>query len=204
MNTYFPEEIEHMIQSFLFTYPEVDCIAMRSTDPKFVNYMKSITVRTVKIQGADVEFYMDGILHNEESPTIKYGDSFWYKNGKCHRDDDKPAFVDHIGNQCWYKNGKLHRDDDKPAIVYWDGDQFWYKNGKLHREGDKPASVYQNGDLRWYKDGNLHRDEDKPAIIYQNGDKHWYKDGYPYRENDKPTVVVDVGTIINQQWNSHL
>jgi len=55
----------------------------------------------------------------------------------------------------WYKNGKLHRDGDKPAVVYAHGDQCWYKNGELHRDGDKPAIVYVNGFKAWYKNGRL-------------------------------------------------
>ena len=46
--------------------------------------------------------------------------------------------TDECGNKEWYKNGKRHRDDDKPAvceattrqgaIVEWiDGTKLWYK-----------------------------------------------------------------------------
>ncbi len=165
-----PEEIEHMIQSFLFTYPEVDCIAVRSANPKFVNYMKNIAVRTVKIQGANVEFYMDGVCHNEESPTIIRNDSYWYKNGI------------------------LHSENDKPAVVGQNGNQYWFRDGKSHRGGDKPAVMYQNGDQYWFKDGYLHREDGKPAIVCQNGDLRWYKDGYPCRENGKP--IISIGAMI--------
>ncbi len=150
-----PEEIEHMIKSFLFTYPEVDRISIRSTNPKFVNYMKSIAVRTVKIKGTDMEFYVDGIRHNEESPTIIGNDSYWYKNGVLHRERDKPAIARRNGDQHWIRNGKHHREGDKPASIYQNGDRCWYRDGKLHREGNKPAVMYQTGDQFWYKDGNI-------------------------------------------------
>ncbi len=165
-----PEEIKHMIQSFLFTYPEVDRVDIRSANPKFVNYMKSIAVRTTKINDADVEFYVDDILHNEESPTI-------------------------IGNNLhWYRNGVLHSEDDKPAVIYQDGDLRWFKDGYLHREDDKPAVVNQDGYLRWYKDGKLHREDDKPAVInrdgYRDGYQLCYKNGISYRVHLSSTINI--------------
>ena len=32
-----------------------------------------------------------------------------------------------------YKDGKLHRDGDKPAVIRADGSVSYYKDGKLHR-----------------------------------------------------------------------
>src|SRR3989344_2097281 len=55
--------------------------------------------------------------------------------------------------QIWYKNGKRHRENDKPAVVWSDGTQEWYKNGQLHRENDKPATVWSDGTQEWYKNG---------------------------------------------------
>lgn len=63
------------------------------------------------------------------------------------------------------KNGKLHRDGDKPAVV-WDryepGDQFrpiqritdFFKNGLRYRDGDLPTSVgffkVKENDVSWH------------------------------------------------------
>ena len=60
--------------------------------------------------------------------TNKYGDKFWYLNGKWHREDG-PA------RQYWYENGQK-----KYEIWYLD-------NNKWHRE-DGPA---RQG---WYENGN--------------------------------------------------
>ncbi len=163
-----PEEVEYMIKGFLFTYPEVDCEDMKLKNPKFVNYMKSIAVRTVEVVGFNVEFCVDGIRHNEDSPTISNDHSYRYKNGVYHSEGDKPTIVYQSGDQCWYKDGKLHREDDKPAVVCQNGNQYWYKDGSLHREGDKPATVYLNNYQCWYKDGELHREGNKPAIVCQS------------------------------------
>ncbi len=40
------------------------------------------------------------------------------------------------GTQFYYKDGKCHRDSDKPAVISADGTQFYYKDGKRHRDGD--------------------------------------------------------------------
>lgn len=76
-----------------------------------------------------------------------------------------------------YKNGKIHRDGDKPAVIYADGTQSYYKDGELHRDGDKPAEIFENGRQHFYKNGQLHRDGDKPAVIYADGSQRYFKDG---------------------------
>ena len=74
--------------------------------------------------------------------------------------------IDQYGNKYWYKNDKLHREDG-PACEYANGGKSWYKNGELHRE-DGPAREYANGNKVWYKNGKWHR-EDGPAIERDNG-----------------------------------
>jgi hypothetical protein len=68
------------------------------------------------------------------------------------------------GNIEWHKNGKLHRDGDKPARIWADGSLGWYKNGEPHRDSDKPAVIYSHGSLWWYKNGEFHR-VTGPAVI---------------------------------------
>jgi hypothetical protein len=75
----------------------------------------------------------------------------WFKNGKLHRDNDLPAYIDDDRHtQKWYKEGKLHRDNDLPAVIidsnyYYDHylTQKWYKEGKLHRDNDLPAVIIE-------------------------------------------------------------
>ena len=82
------------------------------------------------------------------------GTKAWFKNGKYHRENGLPAFVDSDGSREWYKDGKLHRDDDLPAVLCSDGTKEWYKNGERHREGDAAAIIRANGTKAWYKNGN--------------------------------------------------
>jgi hypothetical protein len=37
----------------------------------------------------------------------------------------------------WYRDGKLHRDDDRPAIIYADGKEWWWRRDILYY----PASL---------------------------------------------------------------
>ena len=48
--------------------------------------------------------------------------------------------IDKFTNEVWYKNGKRHRDGDKPAIIFPDGSKKWYKNGK----GKMISSTFHN------------------------------------------------------------
>lgn len=103
---------------------------------------------------------------------------YYYKDGKLHRDGDKPA-VDLWGHLEFYKEGNLHREGDNPArmthtvsdrLKSIDETQFpltkeeketfftssppclleYFKDGKLHREGDLPASVLRRCECNAY------------------------------------------------------
>ena len=55
-----------------------------------------------------------------------------------HRDDDEPWEVWNTGERTWCKNGKVHRDGDKPAHIYPVGGnggwvKVWYINGVQQR-----------------------------------------------------------------------
>jgi len=105
------------------------------------------------------------------------GNTYHFKNGKLHREGDKPAFIDANGDKEWWKDGKVHREGDKPAFIDANGHRSWFKDGKLHREGDKPAIVLANGTKYWHKEGKRYRIGDKPAVVYANGKKVWYEKG---------------------------
>jgi len=105
------------------------------------------------------------------------GDTLHFKNGKRHREGNKPAVVYANGTKEWWKNGKLHRDGNKPAVVWTNGRKEWWKNDKRHRDGDKPAVVLANGTKAWWKNGKRHRVGDKPVVVYANGYKEWWKNG---------------------------
>ena len=114
-----------------------------------------------------------------------YGGKYWFKNGKCHRDNNLPAMKYSNGDKCWYKSGECHRNGDLPAIEYSNGGKVWCKNGKLHRDGDLPAEECANGNKQWCKNGIKYY----PIIqliainiikikIMKMGDKWWYQCRY--------------------------
>ena len=65
------------------------------------------------------------------------------------------------GNKYWLKNGKYHREKDKPAIIYNTGTMYWFKNGNFHRDCDKPAKIYNTGTMTWYIDGEFIKESRK-------------------------------------------
>ena len=122
----------------------------------------------------------------------------------------------------WHKEGKLHRDGDKPAIVNHEEfgsailkiERNWYIEGRLHREGDKPAKmdfsrsfINDTGAVRihsifeYRKKGHLNREGDLPAYIEKiksyTPDKtiekysiaeDFYKNHKIHRDGDKPAI----------------
>ena len=99
-----------------------------------------------------------------------------YCNGLLHSWNDEPA-VNRAGMKGWFKDGKPHRDGDKPAFECTNGTKAWHKDCKPHRDGDKPAVEWVHGAKEWYKNGKLHRDDGLPAVICSSGKKEWWIDG---------------------------
>lgn len=92
-----------------------------------------------------------------------------HKNILCESKNGK--FKDEMGNSFWYLNGKLHREDG-PAVEGPDGRKVWFINGERHRE-DGPAMILNEGSKFWYLHGMRHR-EDGPAVEWSNQYKQWF------------------------------
>jgi hypothetical protein len=75
--------------------------------------------------------YDSNINHRECGPDVIFADGskYWFKDGKQHRDGDKPAVILANGSKWWYKDGKLHRDGDEPAVICADGSKEYWVNG---------------------------------------------------------------------------
>lgn len=153
-------------------------------------------------------------LNDEPAFSIDNGSIIeWYKYGKKHRDNDKPAVImkksvikdkwavddedDDSLISIWYQNELIHRDGDKPAYID-DDCQKWYINGKLHRDNGQPAIIYKNGNKEWYKDGKLHSYQIKSTLEYtpaiSNNDGSYvayYKNGILHRDDDKPALIYN-------------
>jgi hypothetical protein len=109
----------------------------------------------------------------EEMKTDRYGNKYWYRNGKLHREDG-PAVEYSDGHKEWWVNGKPHRENG-PAIKWCNGDKEWYWDGERHRK-DGPAVECINGYKAWYNNGKRHNIYG-PAIIYVNGYKEYWIEG---------------------------
>jgi hypothetical protein len=67
----------------------------------------------------------------------------WYKHGKRHRVNDKPALVKPDGTLVWYLDGFIHRGDDKPALIAADGKSMeWYRVGMCYKYTDLCVHYY--------------------------------------------------------------
>ena len=88
--------------------------------------------------------FIDAIMAGKCTKMMEVGEykklNFW----RCvlHSVNDEPAIIYANGSKYWCKNGKPHRDGDKPAVIWANGgSKYWYKNGKLYRDGDKPVGI---------------------------------------------------------------
>lgn len=125
-------------------------------------------------------------------------------------DETREEVIDGRRRTIWMRNGKLHRDGDRPAVRWANGHREWYQHGKRHRDGDRPAEIDPGGCgmcavRKWYQRDKLHRDGDRPAVIYINsGGVHcqqWFQNGVPHRGGDMPAeIYFHQGSIITQSW----
>lgn len=74
--------------------------------------------------------------------------------------------VNSAGDSFYYKDGKLHREDG-PAITYCNGNVFYYKNGILHRNNG-PAVIFSCGVAQYYKNGIRCVDDGNKFVCYYN------------------------------------
>jgi antitoxin component YwqK of YwqJK toxin-antitoxin module len=118
--------------------------------------------------------------------------TYYYKNGKLHRDGDLPAIENSDGTKKWYKNGLRHRDGNLPAIEYSNSTKEYYKHGRLHC--DNGPAIIQFGYSKYYKNDQLHRDGDLPAIQYSDGTQEWYKEGLLHRDGNLPAIIKANGS----------
>ena len=116
-------------------------------------------------------------------------------NGRLHSENDFPA-LEEDNYMAWYRDGKLHREGDRPAVICLDGSRYWFINGKLHRDGDLPAIEFVHLYKQWYKNGKLHR-ELGPAVEWSKGEKHWYVNGKLHRKLGLPAVERTTG---EKEW----
>ena len=132
-------------------------------------------IRIVKNEIGDIEYFKDGVNHN----------------------DDGPAFITQSGYKEWYKNGVLHNENG-PAIEYPDGCYKYYLDGKLHRI-DGPAVKYECGTCEWYVNGiithiqrpNEEKKEITPEEIEEQQNSFYYDSDYDYDNSDNEGVEVD-------------
>ena len=83
-----------------------------------------------KASGLKLEKLLERKLIEGETIVYSNGTKRWFKNGKQHRDNDRPAVIYSDGTKLWYKDGQRHRDNDNPAVIYSDGAKYWFKDGK--------------------------------------------------------------------------
>lgn len=160
--------------------------------------------------------------------TSPNGTVHTYVNGKLHSINDEPSKHRKImGEYSWHKDGKLHREKDKPAVIrdyeyavrlknehVTLDEKEWYLKGIRHRDGDKPAMVIKKTvifldytkvevEKRWYQRGKISRSNNKPAITitsrrFNNTTKFlideiktlsFVHNNNLHRDDDKPAVI---------------
>lgn len=157
-------------ESYKMTYAErVISFRKQSDIYEFMNPNHPINIEdfTPEVIAEQNERYKRGEI--ESYPTLYknysgYGNTIIWekKDGKRHRENDLPAYVDEAGFKAWYLNGDLNRNGDKPARVWVNGHRSWERNSQTHRGGGKPAEIITgeegNAVLRYFIDGRFQRE----------------------------------------------
>ena len=135
----------------------------------------------------------DKLPKEKQTGCIIYpnGNKFWYKEGKCHREDGPASEFNNGKKEYWlegfaysekeFKQKLTQPNKDKPAVEgkIWTSEKF----NKLPTEKQTGCFKFYDESKRWYKEGNLHR-EDGPAVEFKDGNKLWYLEGYIYTKEE--------------------
>lgn len=99
--------------------------------------------------------------------------------GVLHSVDDEAAVTRGLtGTKAWYRNGRCHRDNDRPAIIRGSGQMEWWRDGAMSRAAGLPTLTRRDGQMEWHdKKGQLHRDFGLPALIARNGRREYHQHG---------------------------
>jgi hypothetical protein len=154
------------IKILIASYDDTVWARLYARDNEFNSYAKTDTginmfislfwKESVSVSGA-IERQIFGKLHSfydipayvlifdykcSDESIITYDYREWYKNGKLHRDEDKPAYIHtstpynhYRDTKRWYQNGALHREYGRPALISCGGIEKYYMNGAPHTEG---------------------------------------------------------------------
>lgn len=120
---------------------------------------------------------ISGIPDREPDEINQYETKIW----KLDKSGNYIVTFDKYGDRYWYLDGRRHREDG-PAVEYFNGQTEWFKNGKRHRENG-PAIEWIDGSKCWYRNDQYHR-EDGPAVEYLNGPKEWWLNGKKIKPKD--------------------
>lgn len=131
-------------------------------------------------------------------------DRIWIKNGKPHREKDKPALETFLhskpSTKAWFKNGKRHRARNKPAVVHVPNYEFYFFDGKRYfikeDEFETKELHFLYNDKSGVQQTVIHSIANKPAIVYANGTKEWRDFGRLHR-NKKPAIEYANG---DKEW----
>lgn len=148
--------------------------------------------RQAKMQQYDQD---DG---DEPAVITNDGSKFWYKDGKSHREGDKPAIVTFTDRMyarsgkiymqeryvsaktvaaIWMQSGLIHRENNRPAVVHAaKHTAFWLRDGELARTDGGPTAVDQYG-MHWHAGNASHRDAPWPASMQMDGWHVWFTRG---------------------------
>lgn len=134
----------------------------------------------------------EGLLHrNNGNPSYLTNDIvMWHKNGKLHRDLDRPSKIMKRYKTRTMENESLTLQERLNVImgIFSPGtpEKEYHKNGLLHRENDLPAVIFSDPKkhLHWFYKGKLHRDNNKPSVINGNF-LHYHKNGILYKSEIK-------------------
>lgn len=104
-----------------FATPIGDCEVLESTADTYMLGLRDAD--GVVVPGCGVDLPAFRWYSDPTSYTFN-----WYKDGRMHRDDDKPASMSNF-EFVWMHNGQQHRPYGLPAVIRADGTcSYWYKN----------------------------------------------------------------------------
>jgi hypothetical protein len=137
----------------------------------------------------------------------------WYKQGKKHRDNDRPAYIEYI---CGYEDEEesmqlvtnlLTNKESYNKLCYVNpigATNIIYSVDAINYSKQLNNNLGEIHNLIWYKHDKIHRDNDQPAryMLFNSHEMflEWYQSGEIYRYGNYPCTIEIYPTCYVKQW----
>jgi hypothetical protein len=119
--------------------------------PSYVTFYKKATIEHWENEFEEdhsTMFHPAIVFYSKKTKLVN--ETQWFKESELHSYKNHPSVIKYKYGKTWvkmwHKNGRLHRNNDKPAYIVYNKngaiiEQRWFKDGKQRRDNKYPDRI---------------------------------------------------------------